>query len=60
MKATTAQLRKIHVLAGERGIDNDTLHTHVFNITESKSKPGGKWITWWRDSMTNSKGGGFQ
>ena len=28
-------------------------------ITESKSKPGGKWITWWRDSMTNSKGGGF-
>ena len=37
MKATSAQLRKIHVLAGERGIDNDTLHTHVFNITEKKS-----------------------
>lgn len=37
MKATSAQLRKIHVLAGERGIDNDTLHTNVFNITEKKS-----------------------
>lgn len=37
MKATSAQLRKIHVLAGERGIDNDTLHTHVFNITKKKS-----------------------
>lgn len=37
MKATSAQLRKIHVLAGERGIDNDTLHTHVFNITKKNS-----------------------
>ena len=37
MKATSAQLRKIHVLAGGRGIDNDTLHTHVFNITKKNS-----------------------
>lgn len=37
MKATSAQLRKIHVLAGEMGIDNDTLHTHVFNITKKNS-----------------------
>ena len=36
-KATPAQLRKIHVLASEKDIDNDTLHTYVFNITGKKS-----------------------
>ncbi len=36
-KATASQIRKIHALANEVGIDNDTLHSHIYNITKKKS-----------------------
>ena len=36
-KITPAQCRKIHVLARERGIDNDTLHAHIYNLTNKES-----------------------
>lgn len=32
-KATAAQIRKIHVLARERAMDDDLLHLHVQNLT---------------------------
>lgn len=34
---TPAQIRKIHILARERGIDNDTLHAHIYTITKKDS-----------------------
>lgn len=36
-KITTAQCRKIHALARERGIDSDTLHAHVYSLTNKES-----------------------
>lgn len=32
-KATAAQIRKIHVLARERAMDDDLLHLHIQNLT---------------------------
>lgn len=34
---TPAQLRKIHVLAREKGLDNDMLHSVVFKLTAKES-----------------------
>ncbi|MGL4791892.1 MAG: hypothetical protein ACRCW1_10820, partial [Anaerotignaceae bacterium] len=34
---TVAQLRKIHILAKERGLDNEMLHAHIFNLTQKDS-----------------------
>lgn len=39
-KITPAQCRKIYVLAKERGIDNDTLHSHIYNLTNRESIKG--------------------
>lgn len=36
-KITPAQNRKIYMLAREKGIDNDTLHAHIYNITKKDS-----------------------
>lgn len=36
-KITPAQNRKIYMLAREKGIDNDTLHAHIFNIAKKDS-----------------------
>lgn len=35
-KITTAQLRKIYVLARERAMDDDLLHLHVRNLTHKE------------------------
>lgn len=37
MKLSVAQIRKIYATASELGIDNDMLHTYVFNATGSQS-----------------------
>lgn len=36
MKISTGQIRKIYATASELGIDNDMLHTYVFNATGSE------------------------
>lgn len=36
-QATAAQLRKIHALAGERGMDDDLLHEYVYAQVQVKS-----------------------
>lgn len=36
-KIIPAQNRKIYMLAREKGIDNDTLHAHLYNITKKES-----------------------
>lgn len=36
-KITPAQLRKIHALARARGIDGDTLHSHVYGLAKKES-----------------------
>lgn len=36
MKITNGQIRKIYATANELGIDNDMLHTYVFNSTGSE------------------------
>jgi hypothetical protein len=36
MKVTSSQIRKIYATARELGIDNDMLHTYVFNRTGSE------------------------
>lgn len=35
-KATAAQIRKIHVLARERAMDDDLLHLHIQNLTHKE------------------------
>lgn len=37
MKVSVSQIRKIYATAKELGIDNDMLHTYVFNRTGSES-----------------------
>jgi len=34
---TAAQMRKIYALSRERGIDNDTLHQHVYGLVKKDS-----------------------
>lgn len=36
-KVTTAQIRKIHVLAKERGMDDDLLHIYIQNLVKKES-----------------------
>jgi len=36
-KITPAQCRKIHILAKEQGIDNDTLHAHIYAVVKKDS-----------------------
>ena len=36
MKITSAQIRKIHALANEKGLDNDTLHSFVYSVTKKE------------------------
>jgi hypothetical protein len=35
---TPSQMRMMHVLARERGIDDDTLHAHIFGLFGKESK----------------------
>ena len=37
IKITAAQRRKIFILAKEYGLDNDLLHTYIFNLVGKKS-----------------------
>ena len=36
-KATPAQIRKIHILAKEQGMDSDLLHLYVYNLIKKDS-----------------------
>ena len=36
-KITPAQCRKIYALAKERGIDDETLHAHIYSVVKNES-----------------------